>query len=111
MKSGLFPVSRIQLTSRHAGAGRDHSWTQSLSGQWNIPYHRHHTQFVMGVGWGEEAIGSFCFPLVQILSCPGVWTFLGVRVFLRVLQNFQKLVSLVFHDCCSGTGCRSVIVW
>ena len=44
MKSGTFPVSHAQLTSRCAGAGREHS--QPKLGSGNIPCHGWHAQFV-----------------------------------------------------------------
>jgi len=40
ISKGLFPVSHIQLMSRCAGAGREHSQTDSQAGQWeySVPY-------------------------------------------------------------------------
>ena len=34
INQGLFPVSHTQLTSRCAGAGREHSQPDSQAGQW-----------------------------------------------------------------------------
>jgi len=34
VNQGFFPVSHIQLKSRCAGAGREHSQTDSQAGQW-----------------------------------------------------------------------------
>ena len=34
VSQGLFPVSHIQLLSRCAGAGREHSQRDSQAGQW-----------------------------------------------------------------------------
>ena len=60
----------------------------------NIPYHRHHTQF-MNRGWrGGRNAFFFSFLRVRILSCLGLQTFLGVSSFLGVLQNLQYLRGL-----------------
>ena len=47
----------------------------------NIPYHRHHIQFI-NVDWCKGRTLSFL--RVQILSCPGVWSFSWI------LQNSQN---------------------
>jgi len=55
INQGLFPVSRIQLISRYAEAGRDHSQIGKLANG-NIPYHKRHAQFMNGDWLGEKAI-------------------------------------------------------
>ena len=63
----------------------------------NIPYHKCHAQFMNGVGQGTGSYQLFIFSGVWILACPGVRTFLRVRLF------FQD-----FHEIC-GNLWRSVI--
>ena len=75
---GLFPASHIQLMSRWAGAGREHSQTDSQDGQWNYSI-----QWMLcsvdewGFTGGAGSSLLFLFLWVQILSCPGVWAFSG----------------------------------
>jgi len=55
----------------------------------NIPYHGHHAQFMNG-GWPEGRNPAFSFPLIQILSCPGIQTFPGVQSFFRIFCEICK---------------------
>ena len=94
-----------------AGAEGEQSQTDSPS--W--PMEIFHTIDVMlrlwiRVGWGA---GILCFLLqwVRIVSFLGVWTFLGVRLFSRVLWNLQNPEFLDCTNCCSGTGCKLVTGW
>ena len=73
---GLFPVSRIQLMSSWAGAGREHS--QTTSSIWSMEIF--HTMYIMfnlsmGLAKSQEYYSLFDFLGVGILSWLQVWTF------------------------------------
>jgi len=62
INQGLFPVSHIQVTSRCAGAGREHGQTDSQAVRWkySIPW-RSWTVSERWLARRQEAIGFLIF--------------------------------------------------
>jgi len=104
INQGLCPVSRIQVMSRCAGAGREHS--QAGGPSW--PVEILHTmgsmlRLWMGIGW---AMGMS--PLFSVSSNP-LWSW--SLVFFGNFTKFTKFVSSGFCSHCLGAVCNSIVRW
>ena len=91
----LFPVSHIQLISRSAGAGREHSQTDSPSWPVEIVY-TIDVMLNLWIGVGREAGRSqiFLFLQVQIHASPEVQISLGIWPFLEFRESCENLESV-----------------
>ena len=96
-----------------ANEQRYRSWKGAQPGSW--PMEIFLTVGVMLSLWmvvGQGAgICSFSSPWVQILSCPGLQTFLRFWSFGEIFAQFTKSVLLGFCNRWSGTDCKSFTRW
>jgi len=97
-----FSCSANELMCRSWEGAQPGIWPKLASG--NIPYHGHHAQLTARSSPGGRRLFLFFSELES--SC--VWEF---KLFqeLRLFWEFFEICESGFCDCCSGTGCLSVV--
>jgi len=104
-----FPCSAHEQVCRSWAGAQPGSESQLASG--NIPYHGRHAQVMSGSWLGAEIhlnplLSGNSNPLLSVSS-----KFSRSLVFFGSFAKFIKSMSSGFHDRCSGTDCKLVIVW